>query len=600
MWSLVYQGISVFPMTKMAGVILKEKEKTKRQTHTDDLTFAHANQYRDEKKERGDSGAENVKLKPEDALRSLPAFRLFNEQELSELLPLCTIQDYPAEKVLIKEGDPSDNRVFFMLEGEISIYMDGNFILGLKRAGDIFGEMGLISQEPRSATIKTDKPTTALVISSALSFDVQQEEYHKFRYYFSRMFNAILTDKLRMTSERAKMYEVAVKHSMEVTEHSASLEEQLHRNINQLQIYSHLVDSAKQAVLILNTSGQVLEANPFFYTEFGVDPATLTGKPVSQYLGLPGEGEGSWEAIAQKAKKDGWTGEVSLGLPKSPPIPMECTVSLVEDQEKDPLAFLVMLHDLREQKAYQEKILNQSSQLENANRELQELDRLKNNFLTLVSHELRTPTTSILAYSETLATEGMVDPEDRGEFIGIIHTEAKQLARLITKVLSVSKLESDQMAMDFSPGILKDVVTAVTGAMAHQAEEKNLKMGLEIIGEVQLTEFDGQKMEEVLSEIIDNAIKFSEEGEIQVRLEQNDKESLLVVSDTGKGMDGSVVSSAFSKFNWVEDVANHHKGIGLGLPLAHLLVRAHKGEMLLESEEGKGTVVRIRLPHEPR
>ncbi|MDH4120908.1 MAG: ATP-binding protein [Deltaproteobacteria bacterium] len=146
-------------------------------------------------------------------LRGLTPFAPFTDEELSYLLPFCHIINLAEQDELIREGEPSDNKAYFLLTGEVSVYVNGKFILTLRRPGDIVGEMSLVSDEPRSATVRANMPSRFLMMAPPLGpaeNDNETLQSYRLRYYFSRMFSNILTEKLRITSDRAKMYEDAL------------------------------------------------------------------------------------------------------------------------------------------------------------------------------------------------------------------------------------------------------------------------------------------------------------------------------------------------------------------------------------------------------
>jgi len=531
-------------------------------------------------------------------LRGLFPFQEFTDAELSELVPLCEIREVGAGATLLAQGEASDNRVYFLLSGGVSVYVDDKFILHLRRAGDIFGEMSLINQEPRSATVRADGPTRLLVLSSLLTFNPGERYYYKFRYFFSRMFSAILADKLRLTSDRARLYEDAILRTREVEAENEDLGERIRRNLWQMRLFSHLVETAHDAIVVADMKGRVSQANASLARSFGIDPVRVKGRAIGPLLGLPRRGRRSWADIARQAAAGGWTGEVHVnGGAGQGPIVADCSVSPVEDLEHRQLAYSVILRDVRQRKLYEERILAQSRELEAANAELRELDRLKNEFLSLVSHELRTPISSILAYSETLNTEGMVDPEDREEFIAVIYKEAGRLSEMVNKVLAITKMESGQMPFDFQPGSLRNHVEISVAMVRSRAEARGLSLTLSFEGEERETEFDPERLRDVFHQVLDNAIRLTERGSIEVHLRQDRDGSTLTVRDSGPGLPPERAALVFEKFQRTATRAHHGHGLGLGLPLSYQIVKMHGGEMTFDSTPGEGSLVTVYLPH---
>ncbi|HEX7927134.1 MAG TPA: histidine kinase dimerization/phospho-acceptor domain-containing protein, partial [bacterium] len=301
------------------------------------------------------------------------------------------------------------------------------------------------------------------------------ERYYKLRYYFSRMFNLILTEKLRRTSDRASLYEQAVQQGQVIEQRRAGLEVQLVRNLQQIRLYSHLVNGASDAIVIANPKGRVQQANAAMETNFGLNTHRLEGLPVEELIAWPADLDGGWAFVTRAADAGGWHGEVGVLVAGQGPIPADCTVSLVQDSSGEQMAYSVMLRDIRQRKDYEQRLLAQSQELERAYKSLRELDRLKGNFLTLVSHELRTPITAILAYAETLV-RGMVDPPDVAEFMNIIHQEAQKLSTMVDKVLAITKMESGQMLFRFQFGDLGRVLEEKVAMMRSRATAKGLTL----------------------------------------------------------------------------------------------------------------------------
>lgn len=535
---------------------------------------------------------------PLEALRTILPAGAFSQEELEEMLPLCQIARVEAESVLITEGEPSDARVYFILSGSVSVHIQGKFILKLKNRGDTVGEMGLISAAPRSATVKTDEPCVFLIVHAPLEGLEKQDSDYKFRYFMSRIFNSILTEKLRRTSDRARLYEDMALRSRTVEAQQISLEEEIATYLHQISLYSHLVDSAKDSILITDTEGRILIANPALKQTFGIDTDQVIGVEFSALLQVPQAGAVEWEHISQRASQKGWHGEVLLQHPTKEATPADCSISAVHDADGEAMAYSVILRDISERKALEEETRRQRQELERAYQKLRELDRAKSKFLSLVSHELRTPIASIMAYSEVLNTEGMADPEDQTKFIDVIHQEAEKLTEMVNKVLAMSKMESGQMLFNFAENQLEELVRMQVAMWRPRAESKHLVMTYEAEPELRPTVYDEDNIREAVEQLIDNAIKYTESGTIKVRVSQDDSETWIRIEDSGRGIEGQDLGQLLENFGRGDQTATGH-GLGLGLPLCYLIVKAHSGELHLEPNQQKGTTASIVLPLRP-
>ena len=533
---------------------------------------------------------------PLSALRIILPREAFSEAELRDLIPFSEILSYDAGTALITEGEDSDNRVYFLLSGSLSVYIQEKFILNLTKPGDSVGEMGLISSAPRSATVRTDSSSSILVFNASLDPSVTGNDDYRFRYYLSRIFNTILTEKLRKTSNRAKLYEDMVTQTQGLEQERFSLEQEIAQYLEQISLYTHLVNSAKDTIIITDTNGRILNANNSLNEDFGVDTNQIVGKEITELLDWKNGGQEPWFEIVATAKKGGWHKEVTLVHPTGVEIPADCSISVVQDNERNFLAASVILRNIAMRKVLEAETQRQRAQLEEAYLQIQVMDRVKSNFLNMVSHELRTPISNILAYSEMLTMEGMVDPEDRPGFINIIHDEAGKLTEMVKKVLAIAKLESGQMFFNFAENRLEEVVRNLVVKMRPKAEEKNLKIEFACQEAMAPVVFDEENLGEAVEQVLDNAVRYTEHGKIEVEVRQNEGKSLIRVQDTGKGIGKGEIGEVLEKFGRGDQVNIGTHGLGLGLPLCYMIIKAHAGEMNLESLPEGGTVVSIKLP----
>ncbi|MCH8886073.1 MAG: cyclic nucleotide-binding domain-containing protein [SAR324 cluster bacterium] len=541
-------------------------------------------------------GKNDTLTDPLSALRIILPREAFSDAELRELIPFSEILTYDAGTALITEGDPSDNRVYFLLSGSLSVYIQEKFILNLTNPGDSVGEMGLISAAPRSATVRTDSPSSILVFNASLDQSVSEDDDYRFRYYLSRIFNTILTEKLRKTSNRAKLYEDMVTQTRGLQRERVGLEQEIAQYLEQISLYTHLVNSAKDTIIITDTNGHILNANKSLHQDFGIETDQVVGKEITELLDWKNGGNVSWSEIVATAKKGGWNQEVTLVHSSGVEIPADCSISVVQDNERNFLAASVILRNIAVRKALEAETHRQRLQLEEAYRQIQVMDRVKSNFLNMVSHELRTPISNILAYSEMLTMEDMVEPEDRPGFLQIIHDEAGKLAEMVNKVMAIAKLESGQMFFNFAENRLEEVVRNLVVKMRPKAEEKNLKIDFTCQEGMAPVVFDEENLGEAVEQVLDNAVRYTEHGKIQVEVRQNEGKSVIRIQDTGKGIGKGEIGEVLEKFGRGDQVNIGTHGLGLGLPLSYMIVKAHAGEMNLESVPEGGTVVSIKLP----
>lgn len=235
---------------------------------------------------------------------------------------------------------------------------------------------------------------------------------------------------------------------------------------------------------------------------------------------------------------------------------------------------------------------------------LRELDAMKNDFISLVSHELRTPLTSIMAYSETLLMEGMIDTEEeRNEYLQVIHSEGERLARLINDVLDLTKMESGKLDYFYEELDIHMIIQQSLAAVHSLSSQKNMHMPVECADDLPRVHVDSDRIAQVLINLYSNAIKFTDEGgtvETKAMLDTSDvgqKVLHISVRDTGIGISPENIHKVFSKFEQIESVEYHSQGTGLGMPICQQIIElGHAGQIWIESELGVGTTVHVTLP----
>ncbi|MFK8001184.1 MAG: sensor histidine kinase [Polyangiales bacterium] len=253
--------------------------------------------------------------------------------------------------------------------------------------------------------------------------------------------------------------------------------------------------------------------------------------------------------------------------------------------------------------------------LQGAYERLKELDQLKSNFLATVSHELRTPLTSIIGYSEMLESgiAGDLESEQR-EFVETIRTKGEQLLALITSLLDLSKLEQGVLRIEATPLNVAAIVDDIAKTFHPHAVKKGVEIVSHVGDDLPAVMGDAMRMKQVLSNLAENAIKFTPAGgtvtfSAEAR-EVEDEDGLgaalmseprqgvaFLVRDSGQGMPKDELPRIFDAFYQVDGGSTReHGGTGLGLSIVKRLVDAHHGTITVDSELGKGTEFVVLIP----
>lgn len=241
-----------------------------------------------------------------------------------------------------------------------------------------------------------------------------------------------------------------------------------------------------------------------------------------------------------------------------------------------------------------------AEQMETVER-LKELDHLKSAFLANMSHELRTPLNSILGFTQVIL-EGIDGPvtEEMGTDLGLIEKNSKHLLTLINDVLDMAKIEAGRVSLALEAVKLTRLLDDVIKTMSSLAQEKSLYLRLESHLQPGMTLLiDSVRIRQVVINLIGNAVKFTKQGGITLRADQDEEEVHIQVIDTGIGVPAEKLESIFEAFSQVDTSTTRQTGgTGLGLPISRRLVELHGGSLWAESEgiEGEGSIFHLQLP----
>ncbi|MEB3330062.1 MAG: ATP-binding protein [Candidatus Sericytochromatia bacterium] len=243
----------------------------------------------------------------------------------------------------------------------------------------------------------------------------------------------------------------------------------------------------------------------------------------------------------------------------------------------------------------EERVAERTAELEAANGRLRELDRIKGNFVNSVSHELRTPLTTIMGYAEFLedGVAGPLSDEQRG-FVHQIQASTARLQRLVDDLLDFARIDAGTFTLRSEPRDVCALLRAVAGSLRPMVAEARLALSLACAEEPCVAEVDPQRLEQVLTNLLTNAIKFTPAGgTISASVRREGTHLRVEVRDTGVGIASEDLPRLFQRFSQLDHLKG---GTGLGLSISRALVEAHGGQMGVTSTLGEGSCFWFTLP----
>jgi two-component system phosphate regulon sensor histidine kinase PhoR len=230
--------------------------------------------------------------------------------------------------------------------------------------------------------------------------------------------------------------------------------------------------------------------------------------------------------------------------------------------------------------------------------ELKQLDQIRREFVANVSHELRTPLSILRGYIEVLFDEPETPRAELARILSVMERHSKRLQRLVDDLLSLAQLESSQATLELSDVRVDELFHNLIRDWKEKLAAKNLKVIVDLTPEALTLRADGTRLEEVLYNLLDNAVKFSREnGQIHLRATPRGSDMVLSVTDSGLGIGKEHVPRIFERFYRADKARSRELGgTGLGLAIVKHIAQLHGGRVEAESELGRGTTIRVVLP----
>lgn len=226
------------------------------------------------------------------------------------------------------------------------------------------------------------------------------------------------------------------------------------------------------------------------------------------------------------------------------------------------------------------------------------LDQMKKDFIANVSHELRTPISLLQGYTESIVDGIVTEPEEIRDSLSIVLDETKRLNRLVNELLNVARMDAEGLTVNKEKQPIKPLLSKMQMKYRQQAEDLELNMSLEPNIDDELWEYDADRIDQVLTNLIDNATRYTQPGDsISITTTTDDSYQTLYIKDTGSGISPEHLELVFDRFYKVEASRTRGKqGTGLGLFICKMIIEEHGGTIKVESEVNKGTTFIIKLP----
>jgi signal transduction histidine kinase len=237
-------------------------------------------------------------------------------------------------------------------------------------------------------------------------------------------------------------------------------------------------------------------------------------------------------------------------------------------------------------------------EIEDKSRQLEEASEHKSQFLANMSHELRTPLNAILGYTELMSEGAYGEPSE--EMMGVLkrlEANGRHLLGLINDVLDLSKIEAGQLVLELSEYSVQDIAQTVRSTLEPLATDKKLAFNVEVAPKLPSGRGDGRRLTQVLINLVGNAIKFTDTGEVAIKAEANNGSFFVSVRDTGPGISAADQAKLFQEFQQADNAITKKKGgTGLGLAISKRIIEMHGGKIWVESQPGQGSTFAFTLP----
>ena len=355
---------------------------------------------------------------------------------------------------------------------------------------------------------------------------------------------------------------------------AAQLEARLQQLESQRNQAQAILESMGEAVLALDADGRILWLNGSAQRLLGMDAGRTVGRRLTELFRQPDVEECLRETATHQRPS---AREVHVFSPEERVVRVQSTPGAGGPSGA---AMVVVAQDVTE---------------------IKRLERVRREFVANVSHELKTPLTSIKSLLETLLTGALEDPANSRRFVTLIDEDATRLGRLIDDLLALSQIESKAAALVLQPVSLHPLIEDLARTLRPQMDARQVTLHLAVTADAPPVQGDPDRLRQIFSNLLDNAIKFNKPGgRVTVRAAADGPSLRVAVEDTGPGIPASDLPRIFERFYRVDKARSRELGgTGLGLAIVKHLAELHQGRVAVESRPGQGSTFTVTLPLAP-
>lgn len=363
--------------------------------------------------------------------------------------------------------------------------------------------------------------------------------------------------------------------------------------------YKVLFETSAEGIIFADNDGRILECNDAFAEMLGYSPNELMGKTSREIT------PADWHDVDQdveesQIKSEGHSDEYKKEFLKKSGsrVPVSVRAWVVYEGSGKPEGSWVVVRNLSEHVQYESFVRETLTRLDQARDALVELDRIKNDLVATVSHELRAPLATIessLNAMKAMQPGGQL--EEREELLRILDRGVQRLSKLVEELMDMTRIESGGLRLERRTVDSMELAARVVKTFEGPFAEKGLVLFLDESGGECTGTFDPQRIEQVLTNLIENALKFTEQGRVSVRVERDPSNVVFSVKDSGPGIPTELHQKVFEKFFSLDDQPREgRQGVGLGLAISKGIVEAHGGRIWINSRRGAGATFSFEIP----